>query len=46
MALTIRVFCLLLAALCFLLAGVGVGVPRVSFRDFGYFFVTLAFIFG
>lgn len=42
--LPVRIFFLILALVCFLLATFG--APKVSWRDAGYASITAAFLFG
>lgn len=45
MQLTVRVVCLFLALVCFVLAAFGVSA-KVGWRDAGFAFVTAAILFG
>jgi len=41
---TAKFICLVLALICFVLAALSVSVPRISFRDAGFAFVTATFL--
>jgi hypothetical protein len=42
---SIKFFCLLLAAICFLVKALSVNTGRVDFMNLGFFFVVLSVLF-
>lgn len=46
MTLTVKLFCLLLALVCFGVAALGIGTGRFSLVAAGLFFVTAGEVFG